>query len=203
MKGVRIAILDNASAFREHLLRQVRRAGAEVVVLPPKTDEDLNSYDGVIVSGGSWGTAVREERRPYILWYKEVIPLICKPLLGICQGALLLAYTYDGGGRAFLRLPQRLKGYVPVRFAPSFSLGEGEAPLYHSTLTVIEAVDEGCLIPCASSSVSKVEALMHPSRPHFGLLPHVEVTPNGEPSPILERFVRLCKEYAYRTVRLG
>ncbi|MCS7207094.1 MAG: hypothetical protein NZ951_04055 [Dehalococcoidia bacterium] len=196
MRAVRIAILDNASVYREHLLRQVRLAGAEVTVLPPRTDADWNAFDGVVVSGGSWGTDRREERRLYILWYKEVIPHIRKPLLGICQGALLLAYTYDGGRRAFLRLPQRVKGYVPVRFAPSFPLGQGEALLYHSTLTVIQAVDEEHLVPCATSAVSKVEALMHPTRPHFGLLPHVEVTPQGEPSPILQRFVQICGEYA-------
>ncbi|MFN3974413.1 MAG: glutamine amidotransferase-related protein [Dehalococcoidia bacterium] len=203
MTGLRIAILDNASIFREHLLRQVRLAGAQVVVLPPKTGADLNAYDGVVISGGSWGTAIREERRPFIQWYREVIPHIRKPLLGICQGALLLAYTYDGAGRAFLRLPQRLKGYVPVRFTPAFPLWEGEAHLYHSTITVIEGVDEGRLIPCASSPVSRVEAVMHPTLPHFGLLPHVEVTPQGEPSPILKRFVQLCEDYTCRVVHRG
>ncbi|GBD11465.1 Pyridoxal 5'-phosphate synthase subunit PdxT [bacterium HR23] len=195
MKGVHIAVLDNASAFREHLLRQVRLAGAEVTVLPPRTGEDLNAFDGVIISGGSWGTAVREERRPFILWYKDIIPSIRRPVLGICQGALLLAYAYDDGQRAFRRLPQRLKGYVPVRFAPGFPLGQGETPLYHSTLTVIEAVDTTSLVPCATSEASPVEAFRHTTLPHFGLLPHIEVTYQGEPSPLLRRFIRLCQNY--------
>jgi anthranilate/para-aminobenzoate synthase component II len=196
MRGVHILILDNASVFLPHLVRQVAMTGATVTLLPPRGEVDWERFDGVIISGGSWGTTRREEWRPYILWYKEVIPRIPRPLLGICQGALLLAYTYDEEGRAFLRLPQRLKGYVPVRFAPGFPLGEGEMPLYHSTLTVIQGVDEGRLIPCASSPVSRVEALMHPGRPHFGLLAHGEVTPHGEPSPILQRFVGLCREHA-------
>lgn len=188
----KILILDNKSIFLDRLRHQTKISGAQPTLAEPLADPSLDDYDGIIISGGNWKTSMREERRRYIFWYKENIPKMSRPVLGICQGLLLMAWTY---GAVFSRLDERDRGFREIAFNRKFPLAPNakKLKLYKSSITAVDSLNQDSLLSYASSTVSSCEAAKHMSKDQYGVLPHIEVTENGAPSLIIKNFVSLCR----------
>lgn len=94
MNSQRIVVLDFGGQYNQLIARRVRQCHVYSEVLPYTTDiEKLKdpSIKGIIFTGGP--NSVYDEKSPHIS--KEIFSL-GKPILGICYGAQLIAYTLGG-----------------------------------------------------------------------------------------------------------
>ena len=94
MDTQRIVVLDFGGQYNQLIARRVRQCHVYSEVLPFTTDiEKLKDHNikGIIFTGGP--NSVYDEKSPHIS--KEIFSL-GKPILGICYGAQLVAYTLGG-----------------------------------------------------------------------------------------------------------
>lgn len=94
MDTQRIVVLDFGGQYNQLIARRVRQCHVYSEVLPFTTDiEKLKdpNIKGIIFTGGP--NSVYDEKSPHIS--KEIFSL-GKPILGICYGAQLVAYTLGG-----------------------------------------------------------------------------------------------------------
>ena len=94
MDTQRIVVLDFGGQYNQLIARRVRQCHVYSEVLPFTTDiEKLKdpNIKGIIFTGGP--NSVYDEKSPHIS--KEIFNL-GKPILGICYGAQLIAYTLGG-----------------------------------------------------------------------------------------------------------
>jgi len=182
-----IAILDFGSQYAQLIARRVREAHVYCELFPWDAPSDqVLAIDpkGFILSGGP--ASVYAEGAPTLLPYILESKL---PILGLCYGMQLLAYTLGG---AVARASER--EYGPATLEPLIpgSLLEGLSKVWMSHGDRITRMPEG-FIALARSANSPVAAMGDFARKYFAVQFHPEVkhTPNG--AALLEHFaVGIC-----------
>lgn len=183
----RIVIVDFGAQYTQLIARRVREANVfcEVVsYLTPLQEILARRPVGIILSGGP--ASVLDADAPHIdpALYAQGIPV-----LGICYGMQLTAYTLGG---TVERASQREYGRVPVEFDVTSPLFAGMKPrsvawmshTYHVTAApagfVSLAHSENCAFCAMANAEKRIYAVQF----------HPEVTHSEEGQTVLENFLR-------------
>ncbi len=150
---------------------------------------NFSNYDGVVISGRSTRPLSVEQRKVILSRYRQLFAEAKVPVLGICFGAEIFAFSY---GARIRRMNMGEFGQVEIHFNSSYPLsnGVGSMTVYQSHMMMIEDLPE-CIKNYASSTTCPNQVLKHRSRPQFGVQFHPEMT---EDDTILSNFVDLCAD---------
>lgn len=187
-----ILIIDYGSQYTQLIARRIREIGVYSVILPhtlsQETFEQYAPY-GVILSGGPASTSEHGSPRiPAWLFAKTL------PILGICYG--MQAMTMQEGG---VVSPSTLREYGHARL--SFETGNPLFSHLDSAVMNARALDVWMshgdkvlelapgYVGIAHTSNTPFAAMMHQSKPWFGLQFHPEVTHTECGLDMLKNFV--------------
>ena len=185
----RILVLDFGSQYAQLIARRVREVGCYCEIHPCDAAEaQIRDFKprGVILSGGPETTT--EDAHPPV---PDAVIDLDVPVLGICYGMQALARRYGARVRAGQRREFGLATLRPTEAHPLIkALGEGsEAEVWMSHGDHVETAPEGFRVMASTESVP-VAAIVHESRPWFGLQFHPEVTHTPGGKRLIELFVR-------------
>jgi len=170
-----ILIINSAekgiSEFVQPLEKIVREAGAASIVIEyeetPTTE--MNSYDGIIMSGSPRGDDIVDHHLPYFQWIKT-----CEtPVFGICAGHHITGKLY---GAQLLRSVEKEIGdnFLFVRQKdPIFNGCPGKFLVrqnHHDSITLPEG-----FILLAYSQGCRVSMMKHPAKPLYTTQFHPEI----------------------------
>ncbi|MFP4368491.1 MAG: glutamine-hydrolyzing GMP synthase [Candidatus Kapaibacterium sp.] len=190
----KIVILDFGSQYTQLIARKIRELGIYAEIHPFSiSKEELSGLkpNGIILSGGP--SSVYAEGAPHPAFDPFEMRV---PVLGICYGLQLLAYTKGGKvdtaakreyGRAELLIDSDEDLFKGVNTGTVVWMSHGDA---------LETPPEGYEI-IAHSDNSPICAVRSPDRSIFGVQFHPEVHHSDRGKKILENFVRNicgCKE---------
>jgi len=190
MKNEMIIVLDFGGQYNQLIARRVRECNVYCEVKPYttslKTIKSLNPK-GIIFTGGP--NSVYDESSPH---YKKEIFDLGIPILGICYGSQLMAYTLGGTVET---APVSEYGHTEVETDPSDVLFEGVSPktvCWMSHTDYIARVPEGFKIT-AHTPVCPVAAMSCPEKKLYATQFHPEVMHTKEGSKMLSNFVyKVC-----------
>ncbi|HEV2448883.1 MAG TPA: GMP synthase subunit A [Thermoplasmata archaeon] len=186
---MRVPVIDNGGQWTHREYRVLRDLDAETEIVANTTPwEGLGRPDGIVLSGGALSLEGTAELGQVGRWIDEA-PV---PVLAICVGHQFLARHY-GGQVAKAATPEF--GRVEVqREGPEHPLFAGLPPRF----TAWESHnDEVRTLPpgwhrLARSEACAVQAMVHPSRPVFGLQFHPEVEHTEGGRRLFSNFLALC-----------
>ncbi|MGQ8336501.1 type 1 glutamine amidotransferase [Sunxiuqinia sp. A32] len=146
---------------------------------------NVDSYDGIFISGSPQGDDIVEHHQPYFLWIKDSK----KPILGICAGHHITGYLY---GAEYLRSVEPESGDVLIEVLKDDPLF---IDLPHSFL-VRQMHNDSVPLPkgfihLAQSKVCFNQAMKHAEKPLYTLQFHPEYL-NPE---IIHNFTSICIKY--------
>jgi GMP synthase (glutamine-hydrolysing) len=161
----------------------------ETVKIQDLTSENLNNKFGVIISGAPI-LITEVDPSPYlekVKWLKETNI----PVFGICFGHQLIGLTYGAFG-------SRMKEDRDFQTVEIFE----ECILFDKLPSEIDMMEDHCetiSIPqnfklIASSDTCVNEAMMHKSKPFFGVQFHPEVSGNHG-RIIFQNFIQYCERF--------
>ncbi len=185
-----IAILDYGSQYSLLIARRVREAQVYCELFPwdaPAEEVLALNPAGYILSGGP--ASVYGPDAPRL---PDYLLESGRPLLGICYGMQILAYTL-GGEVA----PSGEREYGPAQVtwdAPSHPLLQGlPSPMsvWMSHGDRVTQLPEG-FVPLGHSDNSPIAALGDPRRHLYGIQFHPEVAHTPQGRDLLRNFLRLC-----------
>lgn len=186
---MRIPVIDNGGQWTHREWRVLRDLDVESRIVPNTASLEELEADGVVLSGGALSL---EESTAPLGRVDEWIDRIDVPVLGICVGHQFLARHFGGsvgraGGPEFGRIqvvidePHPILEGLPSPFTAWANhndqvtrLPDGWRAIAHST-------------SCAA------EAMVHATRPLFGVQFHPEVEHTEGGRRIFENFLRLCR----------
>lgn len=191
-----IIIVDYGSQYTQLIARRVREQGVycEIVSCLDKVPQETKfDIAGFILSGGP--SSVYTEDAPKL---PEGVLDSGKPVLGICYGAQLMAYSL-GGGVHFSK--KREYGFTRIKIGDYSDLFKGfEGKVEEGGLKVwMSHGDKITALPkdfkqIASSENSPYAAIHNPQKKIFGLQFHPEVTHTDHGAGILHNFLfEICK----------
>ena len=183
-----IVIINCGSTKTPHILEMVEEFHYSKIV--QLADFDYSEYedaDGFIISGAPI-LITEKDPDPYLekfTWLKTTE----KPVLGICFGHQMLALTYDS-------LANRQKEDRHLQTIEIIA----ECPLFDRLPNEIEFMEDHCesvsiphhFIHVGVSDACINEAMMHESKPLYGVQFHPEVSGNNG-LVLIENFVNICK----------
>ncbi len=185
-----IAIIDYGSQYTQLIARRVREVGVYAEVFAhDATPEHMNQHAplGYILSGGP--NSVYDEGAPQL---PQHLLEGGKPILGVCYGLQLLAYTL--GGRV-TSSQKREYGGATVSHNQASAFFDGlpqEMPVWMSHGDKVEALPEG-FAPIAYSDNSPFCAVADLTRGYYGVQFHPEVSHTTYGLELLRRFaVEIC-----------
>lgn len=182
----KVVILDFGGQYSQLIARRVRDCNVFCEIKSYKTvAEEIQKagYQGIIFSGGP--NSVYEDNAP------KCDPRIFDldiPVLGICYGAQLMAYTLGGTVKSS---QVREYGKTPVSFAPNTRLFAGLSPssvCWMSHTDYISAVPEGFSITGYSEDCP-VAAMENAQRNLYAFQFHPEVEHTVEGNKMLKNFL--------------
>ncbi len=191
----RILILDFGSQYTQLIARRVREQGVycelHAADMSPEAIQQF-SPNGIILSGGpNTVTLADTQRIPEI-----VFELNC-PVLGICYGMQAMALQQGGQVSAS---DKREFGHANVTLKANCALFEGiEDDIAQEGRAVLKVWmshgDQVTQLPdtfecVAQSENAHIAAMMHHTKPWYGVQFHPEVTHTKQGARILNRFVR-------------
>ncbi len=161
----------------------------ETIKIQDLTSENLDSKLGIIISGAPI-LITEVDPSPYlekVKWLKEMNI----PVFGICFGHQLIGLTYGAFG-------SRMKEDRDFQTVEIFE----ECILFDKLPTEIDMLEDHCetiSIPqnfklIASSDTCVNEAMMHESKPFFGVQFHPEVSGNHG-RIIFQNFIQYCERF--------
>lgn len=192
-----ILIIDYGSQYTQLIARRIREMGVYSIILPHTLSadvfENLNPF-GVILSGGPASTA--EPGSPRIPdWLLEKT----LPVLGICYG--MQAMTVQGGG-VVSPSTHREYGHARLHFEtgnavfshlPYETMNTRELDVWMSHGDKVLELAPG-YVGIAHTNNTPFAAMMHQSKPWFGLQFHPEVTHTQHGLEMLKNFVlHICE----------
>ncbi|MFQ5762640.1 MAG: hypothetical protein ACE5PO_06370, partial [Candidatus Bathyarchaeia archaeon] len=151
----------------------------------------LDSYRGVVISGGSLSKDAVEET---LQWYRRFLDKVKVPVLGVCLGMKIIGRCYDARIR---RLETDETGATTLTFHRPYPLAPNHAQLVvhedHSfeLISLPKGFDN-----YASSSRCNIQAVKHRDKPLFAVQFHPEVTENNQGRIILDNFLTFSLRYA-------
>lgn len=176
---MKILLINNDSRFIKQLKRLVRPAK---VVTWNKLGLNIDNFDAVILSGGHKFPVLNHDRT-----YRQEIKLIRKihkPLVGICLGSELIAYTFGG---KLVRLPQKERGNIIIREAKK------NLTVFESHRWAIKKLPENFIT--LARSKDGIEIFQHKNKPIYGLQFHPEIlTGNRDGARILKQILLAIKK---------
>ncbi len=191
MQHQKIMIIDFGGQYNQLIARRVRECGVYCKVIPYRraSVESIKAESpvGIIFTGGP--NSVYEESSPHI--DKGVFELGI-PILGICYGAQLMAYTLGG---AAATAPVSEYGKTETEFDPSSLLFDG---LPEKSITWMSHTDYISRLPegfkaTAHTSVCPVAAMECPERKLYAVQFHPEVNHTERGSEMLKSFLsKVC-----------
>jgi GMP synthase (glutamine-hydrolysing) len=185
--GHTIAILDCGAQYTKVIDRRVRDMNVATEILPidtPLTQLSLNTYAGIILSGGP--NSVYEAGSPQC---DPGLFTLGLPVLGICYGMQLLTHHCGGTVQS---LHAKEYGETTITTQPTSPLFAGLATPQQVVLMShgdsVTQLPPGFVVTAHSGDI--VAALEHPERRLFGVQfhPEVELSVNGQ--AMLQAFVR-------------
>lgn len=182
-----IIILDYGSQYTQLIARRVRELNVYCEILPwDKPQSDVLAYQlkGFILSGGP--NSVYDPGAPTLPSY---LLQIDAPVLGLCYGMHLMAYTLDGhvapaGQREF----GAARVQVLDRQSPLFAGLNAELDVWMSHGDRVEKLPTG-FRQIAASSNAPMAAMVSDERRWYGLQFHPEVQHTPQGTEILRRFL--------------
>lgn len=187
MSYQKIIIIDFGGQYNQLIARRVRECGVYCEVVPFRkiTVEGIKSENpaGIIFTGGP--NSVYLENSPHI--DPKVFELGI-PVLGICYGAQLMAYTL--GGRVSTA-PTSEYGKTVTEFSPSSLMFEGlpeKAVAWMSHTDYISEVPAGFTVT-AHTDVCPVAAMENRAEKLFATQFHPEVNHTENGSEMIKRFL--------------
>jgi GMP synthase (glutamine-hydrolysing) len=182
----RIVVLDFGGQYNQLIARRVRQCHVYSEVLPYTTSlETLKDPDilGIIFTGGP--NSVYDEKSPHIA--KEVFAL-GKPILGICYGAQLIAYTLGGKVQPSL---SREYGKTEISVIKESTIFEGvqkKTNVFMSHGDKVTKLPEGFFVTATSLHCENA-AFENETGTIYGTQFHPEVEHSDEGQTMLENFV--------------
>jgi GMP synthase (glutamine-hydrolysing) len=180
-----IIVLDFGSQYTQLIARRLRELSVYSEIWPPETPADkiaARSPAGIILSGGP--KSVSEAGAPHC---DPALFAMGSPVLGICYGMQLMAYTL--GGRV-APAPQREFGHATVSVAEPAALFAGvpaEIRVWASHGDFVAAAPDGFAV-IATSPNAPVAAMADADRRLYALLFHPEVAHTEQGLEILRNF---------------
>ena len=166
---MRILLIDNTSVHISKLA-QLFDNHTLTVISHEEVSGICDSYDCIVLSGGSEHSLIGNTER--FLPQIELVTHTTKPVIGICFGFQLLAYTY---GAHLHKLAHKIRGIEPVEIVDTSLMND----IGHKTIQVYEshswAVSTCPNITPLITSPSGIEAFKHREKPQIGLQFHPEV----------------------------
>lgn len=188
---MRIALIDNGSKLRENL-ESLLQAHEVTELSFPESGKVLESvFDAIILSGSSLPQIVPvianpDEVRDEI----RVIQETKTPLLGICYGAELIAFSF-GGTLTELREPVR--GMREIRITHNDPLLAGvpdSFEAYESHHWVVTDLPSGFI--SLAQGTDSIEIFRHTSRPLYGVQFHPEKMTSEPALRVFENFLTIA-----------
>jgi GMP synthase (glutamine-hydrolysing) len=178
-----ITVLDTGGQYTHLIARRVRELGVYADVrLSDTPASQLRSCKGLIISGGPGSV--------YQTGSPDIDPAILEgglPVLGICYGHQLLAYHLGGKVQKGERGEYGIAHLTVTSEDPLWN-GVEHSQIWMSHFDTVASAPPGFHVT-ASTEVSGVAAMSHPSRKLFGLQFHPEVAHTHAGTRILENFV--------------
>ena len=178
-----ITVLDTGGQYTHLIARRVRELGVYADVRPSATPaSQLRSRKGLIISGGPGSV--------YQTGSPDIDPAILEdgpPVLGICYGHQLLAHHLGGTVQKGERGEYGI-AHLSVTSEDPLWNGVERSQIWMSHFDTVASAPPGFRVT-ASTEVSGVAAMSHPSRKLFGLQFHPEVAHTHAGTRILENFV--------------
>ncbi len=186
----KVLVLDFGGQYNQLIARRVRECNVYCEVWPyTKTLEEIKAYEpmGIIFTGGP--NSVYEETSPH---YEKAIFDMGVPILGICYGSQLMAYTLGGEVKT---APVSEYGHTDVEVDTSDVLFEGvseKTVCWMSHTDYIAKAPEGFKVT-AHTPVCPVAAMSNPERKLYATQFHPEVVHTKEGMQMLKNFVmKVC-----------
>ncbi len=190
MKRETIVVLDFGGQYNQLIARRVRECNVYCEVKPYTISlDDIKSMEpkGIIFTGGP--NSVYEEASPH--YQKEIFDLGI-PILGICYGSQLMAYSLGG---VVQTAPVSEYGHTEVEVDTSDVIFEGvsqKSVCWMSHTDYIETAPEGFRVT-AHTLVCPVAAMACPERKLYATQFHPEVMHTAEGMKMLSNFVyKVC-----------
>ncbi|MCW0482814.1 type 1 glutamine amidotransferase [Gaoshiqia sediminis] len=188
---MKILIINSAEAkIREFVtpiekILTTARSNAQMINYRECSNINLNSFDGIIVSGSPQGDDIVEHHQPYFQWLKTYK----KPVLGICAGHHITGFMF---GANYLRNVEPESGNCLVEVLK-------EDPLFYGlpkSLLVRQMHNDSITLPdqfihLAQSTICFNQAMRHSNKPLYTLQFHPEFL-NPE---IILNFISICKKH--------
>ncbi|MCF0261522.1 MAG: glutamine-hydrolyzing GMP synthase [Sphaerochaetaceae bacterium] len=188
-KEEKVLILDFGSQYNQLIARRVREIGIYCEVKPFSLSFDqIKEFDplAIILSGGP--SSVYDEKSPKI---DSRIFEMGIPVLGICYGAQLMAYTLGGKVVPADSLANREYGHTDTEFDTSSSLFRNiskKSITWMSHGDSVEAIPEG-FKAIAHSSGCPFAGFENTQKNFYAVQFHPEVSHTQEGTPILKTFL--------------
>ncbi len=188
---MRVALIDNGSKLREQLEALLSSHNVTELSYPEAGQALANSFDAIILSGSSLPQIIPvvanpDEVRDEIRLIQETIV----PLLGICYGAELIAFSF-GGTLTELREPVRGMRTVTV---------VSDDPILHDVPKSFEAYESHHWVvtelPSDFTSLAQgtdsIEIFRHASRLLYGVQFHPEKMTSEPALKVFENFLAIA-----------
>lgn len=187
MKQEMIIVLDFGGQYNQLIARRVRECGVYCEVLSYQTPIDeliAKEPKGIILTGGP--NSVYDETSPH---YEKALFEAGIPILGICYGAQLMAYS-TGGKVETATTSEYGKTDVKVTCDKSLLFGgvENETVVWMSHTDMITEVGEGFAITAHTDKCS-VAAMENAEKKLYAVQYHPEVTHSVKGQQMLSNFV--------------
>jgi GMP synthase (glutamine-hydrolysing) len=187
-----IPILDFGSQYAQLIARRVREKGVySELVRPDISADDLKKLNpkGIILSGGP--SSVYDEGAP------RCDPRIFDlgvPVLGICYGLQIMAHTLGGKVEpAKAREYGRAKLHLSDKQHPFLHGIPQDTTVWMSHGDQVQTLGSD-FIPVASTPTCPLAAVVHTSRPFYGVQFHPEVTHTPRGDQVFQNFLyEICK----------
>lgn len=190
MQNETVYVLDFGGQYKELIAQLVRRLGVRSVIVrgstPAKELAGKNPL-GIILTGGP--ASVGAEGSP--LCDPEIFSLGV-PVLGICYGMQLMAYTLGGTVAPAKKAGEY--GVVTIKLDKCALFGEGGArKVLMSHNDSVRVLPEG-FVACASTRSCKIAAMENTERRLYGVQFHPEVKNTQEGAEVIRAFLYdICK----------
>jgi GMP synthase (glutamine-hydrolysing) len=182
----KVLVLDFGGQYNQLIARRVRECNVYCEVWPyTKTLEEIKAFEpkGIIFTGGP--NSVYDETSPH---YEKAIFEMGVPILGICYGSQLMAYTLGGEVKT---APVSEYGHTEVEVDTTDAIFAGvseKTVCWMSHTDYIAQVPEGFSIT-AHTPVCPVAAMSCPEKKLYATQFHPEVVHTKEGMTMLRNFV--------------
>jgi len=185
-----IAVLDFGSQYTHLITRRIRELGVSAQIFPSDVDSKTlaaNGVVGIILSGGP--SSVYEKNSPQI---KKEILQMGLPVLGICYGHQLIAYSLDGAVK-----PGKFREYgeeVVTIKNPGKILDnlEKNEKVWFSHGDSVSKLPNGFKV-LAITKTTDIAAFCNVEKNIFGVQFHPEVVHTVHGMTILKNFLKICQ----------